>query len=169
MQIYLTGFMGSGKTTYGRRLARQINHAFLDLDQRIEETTGKTVNELFEEEGEEKFRRLETETLRKTGQMQNTIIATGGGAPCHDDNMQWMNERGITVYLCPTLDQLHKRLMQVKKDRPLLKDMKNKEIKGYIRQKLNERSIYYLQAQIIMNPSEVKPAMLKQLLTISDT
>ena len=91
MLIYLIGYMGAGKTTYGKRLARDINYNFIDLDQKIEAEQGKTISEIFAEKGEDGFRQIEREAMIQTFGLENTIVATGGGTPCFFDNMQLLN------------------------------------------------------------------------------
>src|SRR4030095_14447942 len=98
MLIFLTGFMGAGKTTTGKKLASLLGYTFIDLDGRIEKETGLTVVELFQS-GEYKFREIESMVLTNTGELQNTIISCGGGTPCFNDNLSWMNSHGISVYI----------------------------------------------------------------------
>ena len=99
MKIYLVGFMGCGKSTYGKKLAGKLKYSSVDLDKLVEEKAGKTVYEIFESEGEDAFRKLEAEALRETADLDNCVIATGGGAPAYWENMAWMNENGKAVFL----------------------------------------------------------------------
>ncbi|HEX2683637.1 MAG TPA: shikimate kinase, partial [Ferruginibacter sp.] len=98
-KIFLVGFMGSGKTYWGRIWAQAYQLAFYDLDEVIEQDQGKTVAEIFKTYGEDRFRQIEAGTLRSFSEKNNCIVACGGGTPCFHDNMQWMNEQGTTVYL----------------------------------------------------------------------
>ena len=100
MKIFLTGFMGSGKTYWGRIWSRQLGLDFYDLDELIEKKEGKTISTIFEKEGEDHFRKLEATALKAFAETENGIIACGGGTACFNDNMQWMNEQGVTVFLC---------------------------------------------------------------------
>ena len=127
--IYILGFMGSGKSTSGKKLASLLGWSFIDLDKRIEEHTGLTIPEIFSRYGETFFRNVETEILRSLKSHVNTVISTGGGTPCHDDNMDYMLETGLTIYLKLTPDQLKNRLSGSKGERPLIKDVKKGKLK----------------------------------------
>ena len=97
VRIFLTGYMGAGKTTLGKAFARKLNIPFIDLDWYIEERFHKTVGELFTERGEAGFRELERNMLHEVAEFENVVISTGGGAPCFFDNMEFMNRTGKTV------------------------------------------------------------------------
>ena len=99
VRIFLTGYMGAGKTTLGKAFARKMNVPFVDLDWYIEERFHKTVGELFTERGETGFRELERNMLHEVAEFENVVISTGGGAPCFFDNMEFMNRVGKTVFL----------------------------------------------------------------------
>ena len=99
VRIFLTGYMGAGKTTLGKAFARKLNVPFIDLDWYIEERFHKTVGELFTERGEAGFRELERNMLHEVAEFENVVISTGGGAPCFYDNMEFMNRTGKTVFL----------------------------------------------------------------------
>ncbi|NJN78937.1 MAG: shikimate kinase [Saprospiraceae bacterium] len=98
MNIYLIGFMGSGKSFIGKQLSEQLNFEFCDLDERIETAKNQSIASIFENKGETYFRKLESTILQKTANLKNTIIATGGGTACFFDNMEWMNENGKTIF-----------------------------------------------------------------------
>lgn len=164
MKIYLIGFMGSGKSTYGQELSSELSLEFMDLDKKIEENEGKTISEIFEEKGEKYFREAEHKALLDTEKPDNLVISCGGGTPCFFDQLDWMNQHGITIYLKLDEEKINYRLMQIKKDRPLLRNLKNKEIKEFTRHKLKERGKQYNKAQIVLNPASIKPAYLKELL-----
>src|ERR1700759_1262658 len=99
MKIFLIGFMGSGKTTLGRKLANHWGCEFIDLDHKLEQQVELSIAEYFSFFGEDSFRRLEAEVLRKTPYPKNAVVSTGGGLPCFFDNMDWMNAHGKTVYI----------------------------------------------------------------------
>ena len=120
--IYIIGFMGSGKTTAGKKLASLLGWSFIDLDKRIEEYTGKTIPEIFSQNGEDYFRIIETQLLRNLKSCTKTVISTGGGTPCYIDNMDFMIETGLTIYLKLTPAELKSRLSQSKGERPLIND-----------------------------------------------
>lgn len=150
MHIFIVGFMGSGKTTVGRKLASRLNRYFIDLDQRIEKDEQMSIEELFEKKGESYFRRLEAQHLRDIRNIADAVVSTGGGAPCHSDNMAFMNETGITLYLKLSPGQLLARLRNSKGKRPLLKNKNEKEMLEYITKKLKEREPEYEKAQYIV-------------------
>ena len=141
--------MGSGKTTAGKKLAALLGYTFIDLDALIERESGHSVEEWFTR-GEEKFREIETLVLRQTAETQNVVISTGGGTPCFHDNMTWMKEHGLTVYLRLNVGSLFHRLAESKKDRPLLANKTDVELMEFITESLKEREFFYSQAHYIM-------------------
>ncbi len=165
MNIFLVGFMGSGKSTYGERLAKQMNIDFVDLDQLIEQRTGMSISTIFESQGEAYFRILERDMLRELGGKENQIISTGGGAPCYHDNMQWMKEHGTTIHLKLETETLFKNLQSQQDSRPLIQGMDEDELEDFIHTKMFERAYYYMQADIIIDPQHLKPTILKDQLT----
>lgn len=150
--IYLTGFMGSGKTTIGHILANKIGWDFLDLDRLIEAETGKKINGIFEEQGEEYFRKLETEYLKKVSVYQNYIISLGGGTIAFNDNLSILKTSGRIVYLKTSPEKVYVRL-RFKTDRPVLKMQEQQEDKAkviaHITSLMEKREAFYSQADII--------------------
>lgn len=144
--IYLTGFMGSGKSYTGQRLAERLGIPFLDLDAAIETAAGKTISEIFADDGEDIFRTLETAALRQTADLPTTVVSTGGGAPCFNKNMDWMNLHGLTVFLDPPISVLLERLEVGRAHRPVLQPAK--ELRTFITKKLASRRHHYEKAQI---------------------
>ena len=112
MTFFLVGFMGSGKTHWGKIWAVANGFTFIDLDEAIEITEGKLITTIFEDKGEEYFRTIEAAALRTCTGLSNTIIACGGGTPCFKENMQWMNEQGITIYLSSTATEILERVLK---------------------------------------------------------
>ncbi len=149
--IFLIGFMGCGKSTFGRKLAAQFNYEFIDMDTFIEEQSGKTIPQIFAEDGETFFRDLETKVIKKLSSKKNCVIATGGGAPCFNDNMALMNELGVTVYLELSPEKLAQRLMLDKTERPVLQGKNGDELVAHISSLLKKREIHYKIARIIVN------------------
>src|SRR5436853_6290275 len=96
-KVFLIGFMGSGKTFLGKQLAQLLNYEFIDLDEWIEQREKKSIAEIFSEDGEEYFRKKESQQLKLLAEKNNAVIATGGGTPCFHDNMKWMNDHGFTI------------------------------------------------------------------------
>lgn len=151
MKVYLVGFMGAGKTYWGRQLSEKLKLPFFDLDEQIESNEGKTINQLFSEKGEEYFRLLEKDTLHIiTESHESFIMATGGGTPCYFNNIDYMNNTGITVWINTSVEILYERLAKEKTNRPLLKDLDESQIRGYVLKKFSDRKIYYEQAEIIV-------------------
>jgi shikimate kinase len=149
--IYIIGFMGSGKSTAGKKLASLLDWSFIDLDKRIEDYTGKTISEIFSQLGEDYFRNVEAEVLKSLKSQTNTVISTGGGTPCYGDNMDYMLETGLTIYLKLTPGQLKSRLSKSSGGRPLIKDLNNAGLLGFIEEKLAFREKWYTRAEIALD------------------
>ena len=165
-RIYVIGFMGSGKTTTGIKLAGLLGWSFTDLDRSIEAHTGLTIPEIFSRHGETWFRNVESEILRNQGSNPNTVISTGGGTPCYADNMNYMLETGLTIYLRLTPTQLKSRLSGTHGERPLIKDLGTEGLLSFIKEKLAIREKWYNMSELSFNGfntdlrliySEVKP------------
>jgi len=148
-KIYLIGFMGSGKTTAGRKLASVTGWDFIDLDREIERKEGKSIPQIFSLYGEDYFRKTEAETLRNLNILKDSVIATGGGAPCFYGNIDYMLSTGIVVYLKLDPDEIKNRLISEPSDRPLLKGIREEDLTEFIRNKLKEREKFYNMAHII--------------------
>jgi shikimate kinase len=157
--IFLIGFMGSGKTTLGKRLARALNRNFIDTDAAIETQTGLKINEIFQNLGEAHFRSLETEWLTQLKLDAPAVIATGGGMPCFDDNLQILKNKGIVLYLQRPAKELFQRLKNAKIQRPLLASMSDEDMLAFIEHKLAEREVFYLHADGILGREEVQPIL----------
>ena len=149
--VFLIGFMGSGKSTVGKELAKALNCDFIDLDIYIQEKAGKTIPEIFEQMGETEFRLMEKDALRKVAALKNTVIATGGGVPCFYDNISLMNKYGITIYLKLSPVELFKRLTNERDFRPLIANKNDDELLQFIEIKLAERETFYNQASIVID------------------
>ncbi len=148
MQIFLIGFMGSGKTTLGKKLARKLGFRFTDLDHEFEAAVGMSIPEYFSTFGETVFREKEKEILQSSERGEKVVIATGGGAPCYFDNMEWMNSKGLTIYIQLPAQALADRLESADTERPVLQNFRAQALVGFIEQKLEEREPYYLQARL---------------------
>jgi len=147
--IYLLGFMGSGKSFLGRWLSEKYNLNFLDLDEYIEESMNLSIPQIFSRIGEDGFRENEANLLRKTVDFSNNIISCGGGTPCFYDNMEWIKDYGISIYLKTSEELLFKRLNNQKSGRPLISGMSDDDLRNFISMKLTEREIFYKQADYI--------------------
>ncbi|MFW6389146.1 MAG: shikimate kinase [Marinilabiliaceae bacterium] len=155
--IYLIGFMGSGKSTLGKVLARLLNYSFIDLDHYIEKKEGLTVAEIFSRHGEERFRALERLSIHETAQKGHAVVATGGGAPCFFDNMDFMNQHGTTIYLKISPENLARRLAPARAHRPLLADKSENELLTFIKQRLEERTPFYQRANFVADTETLSP------------
>lgn len=162
--IYLTGFMGSGKTTTGRLLAHSLRYDFTDLDEFIEKQEKASISELFERHGESGFRELERYALHETSKLKDVVIATGGGVPCFFDNMDVMNKMGTTIYLKLSPENLAYRLLRGQEHRPLIAGKTREELQLFIRSKLSEREPWYQKAQIIADTASLPPKEIVELI-----
>ncbi|MBN1253078.1 MAG: AAA family ATPase [Bacteroidales bacterium] len=154
-KIYLIGFMGSGKTSVGKKLARKLEYDFIDLDSEIQKYVNQSVSEYFDKYGEERFRIIEQKILRDTFRLSKTVIATGGGTPCFFDNINEINENGFSIYLKADSKTLINRLLNAKEERPLLKNKKSEDLEIYIDNLLSERESFYLQANLIAEAKDI--------------
>ena len=153
MLIYLIGMPGAGKTTSGLRLAGELKYSFMDLDEEIEKKSGQTIFEIFEDKDEAGFRETEVETLKAISETdKNCVIATGGGTPCFGENMAFMNEKGLTIYLKTSSELLAQRLWRTNlNERPLLIGKNKLELLAYLELTLSVRKTCYEQAGIIFD------------------
>jgi len=150
MRIYLVGYMGCGKSTIGRKIADLLGISFVDLDKYIEERYFKTIPAIFAEEGEAGFREKERLSLNEVSQFENVVVGTGGGAPCFFDNMEVMNNNGVTIYIAPDTDVLAARLIKSKTERPLIAGKSIEELVVFIDNALLKRAPFYEKAKIII-------------------
>jgi len=162
MRIYLIGYMGSGKSTLGNKLAREMGLTFIDLDKYIEERNCKTVPQLFTELGEPGFREKERKALEEISEFTDVIIATGGGAPCFYDNMELMNRTGITVFLDIQPSVLAERLLKSKTERPLIQGKSRTELVRFIDESLKKRMPFYTKAIIRMEKTQDMAVQLRE-------
>jgi shikimate kinase len=153
MIVYLIGFMGSGKARYGKRLAKVLNFDFVDTDELIENREKQEITEIFKNKGEDYFRKLEAEVLTEVSQMNNTIVATGGGMPCRKGIMEFMNSTGLTIYFKAGLGCVMKNLLREKERRPMIANIDATVLADYIHEKLEERKPCYAgtHASIVTN------------------
>lgn len=156
--------MGSGKSYWGQRLAKRLILPFVDLDKKIEDAEGKNIADIFAEQGEAEFRKLEQKYLRESDFHAPHILATGGGTPCFFDNMDWMQANGITVYLKTPIAVLAARLKAEMSSRPLLASVHETDLSEHIRQLLELREPVYSKAQIIVEPSGDSDSFLEYLI-----
>jgi shikimate kinase len=156
MQIFLIGFMGSGKSHTGRELAELLQRPFVDLDQAIEADAGLDIPAIFASKGEAYFRELERDCLRTMTGPPHRVVACGGGTPCYFDNMAWMNEQGLTIYLRASAELLAERLLKGRAKRPLLQGLSPEQLPAFITEKLAARTPYYMQANVVYEQETVR-------------
>lgn len=155
VKIFLVGFMGSGKSHWGRIWADKADIPFFDLDTKIEKAFRMTIARIFEKKGEEKFRELERYHLKKFEKKKNFLLASGGGAPCFFDNMEWMKNEGMVFYLKASPERIVRQLTNETEHRPVIKNVNPSELFSFIQHKLLEREPYYSQANHILNVDEL--------------
>jgi shikimate kinase len=165
MRIYLIGYMGSGKSTLGRRLSAHLGMQFVDMDHYIEERNCKTVPQIFAEEGEEEFRKKERKALEELSEFTDIVIATGGGAPCFFDNIDLMNKTGETIYLNIDPKILADRLLKSKTERPLIKGKSREELIAFIDDTLQKRNEFYLQAKHFITEPDVDLELVEEIIS----
>ncbi len=157
MKIFFIGFMGSGKTHWGKQVSEKLHLPFIDLDEQIISHEEKSITEIFSANGEEYFRLLEKDILHIiTESHENFVMACGGGAPCYYNNIEYMNQSGTTIWINTPLETLFQRLIKEKETRPLIRDLSNDRLKGFIIKKFSDRKIYYEQADIIVDEDPVR-------------
>ena len=164
MIIFLIGFMGSGKSTVGQRLAGRLGYSFIDMDARLEGEHGMTINEIFEKLGEKAFREMENNLLKEMISLQDAVISTGGGLPCTGNNMDLINRKGVSIYLRMEPAALLNRLSRGKSRRPLIRHLSRQELETFIQEKLREREPVYLRAHHIISGLNFKMDELLEIL-----
>ena len=152
-RIVLIGYMGSGKTTVGKALGKEIGLPFYDLDWYIESRMRKKVSQIFAERGEEGFRVIERNMLHEVAEFEDVVISCGGGTPCFFDNMDYLNSQAQVVYLRCEPEVLRMHLLMGKGDRPLLKGKTPEELIDYIREQLAYREQFYTKARYTLDVS----------------
>jgi shikimate kinase len=166
MLIYLVGFMGCGKSKIGKELARNLKYDFVDLDDVIEKKSGKKIMDIFKDDGQPAFRNLEAEILKNISTLDDSVVSTGGGTACFNDNMILMNETGTTIYIQMSAGALFHRLAQAKKKRPLIAGLNDVELMEYILDKMAEREYFYTQAKFAVKGENLKAAKMLEVLNI---
>ena len=146
-RIILIGYMGAGKTTVGRELAKELGLMFYDLDWYITSRMRRTVAQLFEEHGEDGFRQIERNMLPEVAEFENIVLSCSGGTPCFFDNMDYMNQKGDTVYLKATPEVLYAHLKMGKGVRPLLLNKTPEQVEAFVKTQLKEREPFYTKAK----------------------
>jgi len=158
--IFLTGFMGSGKSTIGPILANTLGYDYIDVDRLIEQKTQKEIVEIFRTEGEKAFRLIERKTLHELTKLDHSVISLGGGTIANEENCQIVSQHGILVYLKLTAQEILQRV-QYKSDRPMLKDASGNPLQGKGLEKrivelLLFREPFYSRADVIINADNMR-------------
>lgn len=154
--MFIIGYMASGKTTFGRALARSTGMQFIDLDFYIEQRFRKSIAEIFAEKGEEEFRRMEAAMLREAGEFENTVVSCGGGTPCFHDNMDYMLSKDNVVWLVTSPERITERLTANSSRRPLMRGKTPDEIRAAVTDGLSKRISFYSRANIHFNGEQLE-------------
>lgn len=148
--IFMIGMPSSGKSTLGRQLAKELNYEFIDLDKKIELAEGKKISEIFNLEGEEYFRKVETEQLKRIEPNSRLVIATGGGTPCNGSNMDFIKENGISVFLDVKPNKLEERMRNSKKNNRPLFNLESELLVDTLTKTYEDRIDIYKRADIVI-------------------
>lgn len=164
-KIFLIGFMGSGKSTLGKKIAKQIGYSFFDLDAEIENDEKRTITEIFNSDGEKYFRNLESKKISSLKDNHNNlVVALGGGTPCFNNNIETIKELGPTIYLKYNSGILASRLLNAKTKRPLIANKTNEEVKVFVEELLRERELFYLQSSLRIEGNNITSNQVVDLL-----
>ncbi len=163
-RIFLIGMMGSGKSHWLKQLAKWNKSVGYDLDALIEMNEEKTITEIFNEDGEAYFRKVESKILKWFKEKKKYIVATGGGTACLQENMDFMKKEGIVIWLDESVDVLVKRLSTEKENRPLISHLSEIELAAFLEQKLVERHPFYKQADYRLTSDQINESGLKKLI-----
>jgi shikimate kinase len=164
MKIFLIGMMGSGKSYWVDKLARKLKLPKYDLDSLIQNVEDRSIQQIFEESGEDHFRKMETIVLKWFADRDEYILSTGGGTPCFNGNMQWMNQEGLTIWLDEPVEVLLKRLIPEKSHRPLISKLSDKQLETYLEEKKEERRSFYSQAKCTLTGDDINERNLFSLI-----
>jgi len=163
MVISLVGYMGCGKTTIGRKIARRLGYGFVDLDYKIEEEYKHSIRDIFEKYTEDSFRKIEHTVLRQVLQKDNIVVAMGGGTACFYNNMEYINETTTSVYIKMSAEALSSRLVKSKNPRPLITGKTHDDLLKFVSKQLYEREAYYKKAHFTINGLSIDIAKLIDL------
>jgi len=162
-RIYIVGYMGAGKTTVARRLATRLGWAVADTDDLFEEKYRISVDDFFHKYDEALYRKLESQVLKETESLENVVVSTGGGTACYFDNMDWMNQHGLTVFLHISEKAVIDRLIHAKRKRPLSTGKSEAELTAFVQQHYTSRLPFYEKAKITVKSEDLDLDNLVQL------
>lgn len=163
-KIFLIGFMGSGKSTFGKKMAKEISLPFIDLDKEIEKKAKCSISEIFKYLGEESFRNMESELLKSFDHLEGFVMATGGGTPCFFNNIEYINSIGTSIYIQLDSNSIFNRLSNAKNIRPTIKDKKEDDLMKFIEETFMERKSIYEQAHLTVNGLNIETKQVIALL-----
>ena len=155
-KIFLIGLMGSGKSFWAEKLANVLTIPFFDLDAEIERSEKRSITAIFQTDGQDEFRRKEAQALRAFSNYESFVLSTGGGTPCFNGNMQWMNEHGITIWIDESPDVTAERLKGQREHRPLVADLPEGGVREFLSDMLMNRRAYYEQAKLHLAGDQIK-------------
>ena len=162
-RLYIVGYMGAGKTTAARRLANHLGWEVVDTDAMFEEKYKISVCDFFNKYDEPLYRKLESEVLKSSADLENVVISTGGGTACYFDNMEWMNQQGLTVFLRISQKAVVDRLLHAKRKRPLAEGKTEAELTEFVNEHYTARLPFYEQAKITVKAEDLDLENLIQL------
>lgn len=162
MRIFLIGFMFSGKSTVGKKLASIMGYDFIDTDKYFEDKYKISILDFFEKFGEEMFRKFEHDILKELVVKDNVIISTGGGLPCFNENMDIINKEGFSIYLEMPFKAIINRQKNSKQKRPLLQNKTQEEIEEYLKALLTKREPIYKKSKITIDAQNIDFSYLKE-------
>jgi shikimate kinase len=163
-KIFLIGLMGAGKSYWAKKMSKWIKSAGYDLDALIEMNEEKTIAEIFAEDGEEYFRKTETKLLKWFKEKKKYVLATGGGAPCFNENIHWMKKEGIVIWLDESVEVLVQRLITEKEHRPLIAKLNEQQIAAFLEEQLVNRFSFYQQANYRVTSTQINESELKKII-----
>jgi shikimate kinase len=152
-KVFLIGLMGSGKSYWSKKISKLI-----------EMNEEKTIAEIFAEDGEESFRKTETKLLKWFKEKKKYVLATGGGTPCFNENMQWMKKEGIVIWLDESLEVLVQRLIEEKEHRPLIAKLNEQQLATFLEEQLTNRFSFYQQANYRVSADQITESELKKII-----
>jgi shikimate kinase len=163
-KIFLIGMMGSGKSYWTKKIAKWIKSAGYDLDSLIEMNEEKTISEIFSEDGEAYFRKTESKILKWFKEKKKYVLATGGGTPCNQENIDFMKKEGIIIWLDESIEVLVARLVQEKENRPLIAHIDESALSSFLQNKILERTPFYQQAHYRLTGEGISESAIKKII-----
>ena len=162
MKLFLVGYMGCGKSSLGKKIAKAMGMRFIDTDAEVESREGETIADIFHYEGEEYFRKSERYIIEELAASdEDMVISTGGGVPLWEDNMEVMNQSGVTLYLKRTAEQIASRLSpHGREKRPKLRGLNDEELVAFMRDNMAQREPYYCKATLTIDCTPMSDAEL---------